>query len=191
MNNKTRSELIKKSKYDFAAEMENIIKDDSIDVEFYQVEKEPTVKVLITSKTTGSVLHVGVAKFKEGETFNIHLGLIIALGKALEKDVSEFENAPQPDGFTVGQVVKVRATEWVKWYVEGEIKSIYRPQKGEDESYYFKNVEILYNHPIVEHKMPFSYDTPCVIPNESLILDDSNAIYDKKEREQYIPLSHV
>lgn len=48
----------------------------------------------------------GIAKCSPHDVFNEHIGKTIALGRALGKDVSEFENAVQPTEPVVGHVVK-------------------------------------------------------------------------------------
>ncbi|WP_392454838.1 hypothetical protein ACF3OH_12065 [Chryseomicrobium aureum] len=49
--------------------------------------------------------HIGRAKCHPHDVFNEHIGKAIALGRALGLDVSEFEQAVQPDDVVVGMIV--------------------------------------------------------------------------------------
>lgn len=48
----------------------------------------------------------GIAKCNPSDVFNEHIGKAIALGRALGLDVSEFEQAVQPNDFVSGQIIK-------------------------------------------------------------------------------------
>lgn len=55
--------------------------------------------------TTKEIYSKGIVKCNPDDVFNEHIGKAIALGRALGKDVSEFENAVQPT-LTKGQIAK-------------------------------------------------------------------------------------
>lgn len=60
-------------------------------------------------------IEVAIAKCAPGDVFNEHIGKAIALGRAYGLDVSDFEQAVQPDEYVAGQVVKLGVRE-VKIY---------------------------------------------------------------------------
>lgn len=64
-----------------------------------------TVVVLVKSEFDDSILEKGVAKCHPQDVFNEHIGKAIALGRALNLDVSEFEQAVQPTEVVVGHKV--------------------------------------------------------------------------------------
>lgn len=72
--------------------------------EFVVNEEKRTVVALL--KGYVDVATKGIAKCHPSDVFNEHIGKAIALGRALGKDVSEFENAVQPTEPVVGHVVK-------------------------------------------------------------------------------------
>lgn len=75
---------------------------------YWIVNKEKrTVVVLLHGYITGTLLAKGVAKCAPDDVFNEDIGKAIALGRALNENVSKFENAPKPGDIAVGQVVEV------------------------------------------------------------------------------------
>lgn len=75
------------------------------DVEFIVNQEKRTVVALMRGKVTKKVYSKGIAKCHPDDVFNADIGKAIALGRALGKDVSEFENAIQPTEPVVGHVV--------------------------------------------------------------------------------------
>ncbi|WP_268623917.1 hypothetical protein [Paenibacillus alvei] len=75
------------------------------DVVFMVNRTKRTVVALI--KLCDEIRARGIAKCMQGDVFNVHIGMAIALAKALGKEVpTEFVNAPQPDISKVGDYVK-------------------------------------------------------------------------------------
>lgn len=72
-------------------------------VEFkVNAEKIVVVALLRNLGITENIRTKGIASCSKSDVYNEHIGKAIALGRALGKDVSEFENAVQPDMPTVG-----------------------------------------------------------------------------------------
>jgi len=75
------------------------------DVVYMVNRSKRTVVALI--KLDNVIRARGIAKCMEGDVFNVHIGMAIALAKALGKEVpTEFVNAPQPNRVHIGDVVK-------------------------------------------------------------------------------------
>jgi len=74
------------------------------DVEFIVHQEKRTVVALMRGIETKKVYSKDIAKCNPSDVFNEHIGKAIALGRALGKDVSEFENAPQPDVEVAGTI---------------------------------------------------------------------------------------
>lgn len=76
--------------------------------EFVVNRQKRTVVCLLRGYNTNMLRRKGIAKCMEGDVFNVHIGMAIALAKALGKEVpTEFVNAPQPEVPQVGDVVEV------------------------------------------------------------------------------------
>lgn len=75
-------------------------------VEFIVNEEKRTVVALLRGFETFDMATKGIARCHSDDVFNADIGKAIALGRALGKDVSEFENAVQPT-IAVGQVIIV------------------------------------------------------------------------------------
>lgn len=72
-------------------------------VEFkVNTKKRVVVALLRNLGITENIRTKGIASCSKSDVYNEHIGKAIALGRALGKDVSEFENAVQPDMPTVG-----------------------------------------------------------------------------------------
>ena len=99
--NQLRAEIIEKAKnYD-----ENL---NAKFEYFINVEKRTVVAIIKDYRRGKDVLARGIAKCMPGDVFNEHIGKAIALGRALEVDVSEFEQAVQPNEVVVGHKVSNR-----------------------------------------------------------------------------------
>lgn len=70
----------------------------------FNVEKR-TIVVLLRGFESNKIYIRGIAKCFPLDVFNEHIGKAIALGRALGLDVSEFEQAVQPNEVVVGQIV--------------------------------------------------------------------------------------
>ena len=106
--NELRAEVIKKAK-EFVEENKNtVVKIESryyvVNTSFITNASKRTVVALVKGVETRKVRSKGAAKYNPSDVFNEHIGKAIALGRALDKDVSEFENAPQPDAEVVGTI---------------------------------------------------------------------------------------
>lgn len=108
-NNELRAELIEKAK-----KLLNKVPK----CEFVVNEEKRTVVLIIRGSSSAKVRATYKAKCMPGEVFNEHIGKAIALGRALNLDVSEFENCVQPDELVLD--MKVITKEGV----EGGIKNI-------------------------------------------------------------------
>src|SRR5699024_4071676 len=75
--------------------------------QFIVNEEKRTVVALIRPKTLDEVISKGIAKCNPDDVFNEDIGKAIALGRAygLDAEISEFENAPQPDKVEVGMII--------------------------------------------------------------------------------------
>lgn len=114
--NELRKEIIEKAK-EFVEEnsikKEDASRDNYVSVCYFfqtyiefvvNIEKR-TVVALAKGIDTDFVRSKGIAKCHPDDVFNEHIGKAIALGRALGKDVSEFENAVQPDEIVVGHSI--------------------------------------------------------------------------------------
>lgn len=104
--NELRAEIIEKAK-DFVEEYRNkkmVVRGYVVDVSFIVNANKRTVVALMMGVNTGLVRVKGIAKCNPDDVFNEHIGKAIALGRALGKDVSEFEIAVQPT-IAVGQKI--------------------------------------------------------------------------------------
>ncbi|HEY9571250.1 MAG TPA: hypothetical protein VIR26_09645 [Metalysinibacillus sp.] len=104
--NELRAEIIEKAK-DFVEENKNtVVKIESrfheVNTSFITNASKRTVAALVKGVETRKVRFKGIAKCSPDDVFNEHIGKAIALGRALGKDVSEFENAVQPAEPVVG-----------------------------------------------------------------------------------------
>ncbi|HEY9569582.1 MAG TPA: hypothetical protein VIR26_01215 [Metalysinibacillus sp.] len=73
--------------------------------EFVVNAEKRTVVALLKGFETLEIATKGIAKCHPDDVFNEHIGKAIALGRALGKDVSEFENAVQPNEIVVGHSI--------------------------------------------------------------------------------------
>lgn len=106
--NELRAEIIEKAK-EFVKEQRDdmiVVKTDNphgyvVGVSFIVNAEKRTVVALLRGIISDSVRAKDIAKCNPDDVFNEHIGKAIALGRALGKDVSEFENAPQPNELAV------------------------------------------------------------------------------------------
>lgn len=76
--------------------------------EFIINNEKRTIVVLVKGEDSGKIFEKGIAKCNPSDVFNEHIGKAIALGRALKLDVSEFEQAVQPNRRTDGMVIEYR-----------------------------------------------------------------------------------
>lgn len=128
-------------------------------VEFkVNAEKRVVVALLRNLGITENIRTKGIAKCHPDDAFNEHISKAIALGRALGKDVSEFENAPQPTEPVVGHVAKGRE---VSGPYRQERKFTLTSKRGCDAFYYAESEDdFIYNWQIGD------------------ITDDTDAIYE-------------
>lgn len=80
------------------------------DIDFFYKERKVTAVVYwlaFNKKRFNKPAHVGRAECSPNDVFNEHIGKAIALGRALGLNVSEFEQAVQPNEVVVGMEVTV------------------------------------------------------------------------------------
>ena len=112
---------------------------------------------------TKKVYSKGIAKCHPDDVFNADIGKAIALGRALEKDISEFENAIHPTEPVVGHVVN--GSETLGFY-RRDRKFTLTSKQG-DSFYYAEAREYEPNEPD-----DFIFDDQI-----GVIIDDTNAQY--------------
>lgn len=79
-------------------------------VEFIVNTEKRTVVSILRRYKSSEIGFKGIAKCHPDDVFNADIGKAIALGRALGLDVSEFEQAVQPDEFAAGQIILYRGT---------------------------------------------------------------------------------
>lgn len=129
-------------------------------VEFKVNTKKRVVVALLRNLGTEKLRTKGIAWCSKSDVYNEHIGKAIALGRALGKDVSEFENAVQPD-FGVGQIARFTPKG------EGEISLEIQIIKVDREKIWFVN----------------KYGTEMCLDSDVSdvkIIDDTNAIYEEE-----------
>ena len=169
--NELRAEIIEKAK-EFVKKCRSkkmvVRVDDSrscvFGVSFIVNAGKRTVVALLRGVISDSVRAKGIAKCRPGDVFNEHIGKAIALGRALGKDVSEFENAVQPDEIVVGQEVKTFDFQG-NIHMTGKVEGVMRDEEliryhKED---YEKALDFVYTHTSTEYGFE--------------IIDDTKAIY--------------
>lgn len=128
-------------------------------VEFIVHQEKRTVVALLRGVTTKKVYSKGIAKCNPDDVCNEHIGKAIALGRALGKDVSEFENAVQPTKVVQGQVIA--------WKLDEE-KALYRIDNKTRNQFNFTEVKSNEKHHNYEYREIEKYTN---------IVDDTNAQY--------------
>lgn len=101
-NNQKRAAIIEKAKR-FVEDCR--IEYRGFEFKFYPNAKKRAVVALVYGKGDGYLLYKSIAKCHPHDVFNEHIGKAIALGRALCSDVSEFEQAVQPDEVVIGMEV--------------------------------------------------------------------------------------
>lgn len=128
--------------------------------EFVVNTEKHTIVALLKGFETLEIATKGIAKCHPDDVFNEHIGKAIALGRALGKDVSEFENAVQPT-IAVGQRFKV-TEEGSVYLKEGEILRLI-----DDAGF-----EKLFGTPFTQ-----TIGDKLLGAKQVTIIDDTNAIY--------------
>lgn len=95
-------------------------------VEFVVNRDKRTVVALLKGVRTGKVYAKGIAKAAPDDCFNVHIGKVIALRRALGLAVpDEYLNAPQPTEVRVGDVVRGKYSEtYYQLWCEDEIGDV-------------------------------------------------------------------
>ncbi|MDM5245727.1 hypothetical protein [Lysinibacillus sp. G4S2] len=75
-------------------------------VEFVVDAEKRTITALMRGVDTNNLYEEATAKCNPNDVFNEHIGKAIALGRALGLDVSEFEQAVQPNEIAVGHKIE-------------------------------------------------------------------------------------
>lgn len=108
---KKRDEIIEKAKREVEEIRNDPIQMEGLLATFIVDREKRMVTALLSSVLTGVVERQGVAKCHPDDCFNIHLGKIIALYKALGLEVpDEYLNVPQPTEIQIGDVVRNKNT---------------------------------------------------------------------------------
>lgn len=130
------------------------------DLKFVINEEKRAITALLYNKFDKIKLNgKGIAKCKPSDVFNEHIGKAIALGRALGLDVSEFEQAVQPNKVVSG--MKIKSTrDWPEAYF-GKV------YKGD----IFEVVSDEVKKPGIQCHVNSA------ISRNSEIIDDTNAIY--------------
>lgn len=102
-------------------------------VDFIINSEKRTVVALIKPSGLKQVVERGIAKCAPGDVFNEHIGKAIALGRALGLDVSEFEQAVQPDEVVMGMNLEIRTN--------GKVDFTHKPVDTEDLFYCNKDFQ--------------------------------------------------
>lgn len=120
-----RDRIVERAKKD----IEKIIKRLGLNYVQFVINKEKrTIVALIKRVPSPKVESKGKAKAHPDDCFNVHIGKVIALRRALGLEVpSEYLNAPQPTEARVGDIIRVyyaykRIDE--KKYFEGKVTAI-------------------------------------------------------------------
>jgi len=99
----TRNEIIEKAKREVEETRNDPIKMEGLLATFVVDKEKRTVTTLLASVSTGMVERKGVAKCHPDDYFNVHIGKIISLRRALRLEVpSEYLNVPHPTEFCEG-----------------------------------------------------------------------------------------
>lgn len=94
-------------------------------VEFVVNRKKRTVVALVRGARTGKLRERGIAKCHPNDCFNVHIGKVIALRRALGLDVpDEYLNTPQPTVVRVGDIVKSKVNHNPRYRVINEYNGL-------------------------------------------------------------------
>ncbi|AHN24370.1 hypothetical protein [Lysinibacillus varians] len=129
-------------------------RDNYYEVDFFVKEGKVTAVVywlVSNEKRIAEPSNVGRAKCSPNDVFNEHIGKAIALGRALGLDVSEFEQAVQPDKPVIGMMFVG---------CEGDVR------------------EIATRGHYTESSMKSAIDSKYVVDCPIQIINDTNAIYE-------------
>ena len=75
-------------------------------VEFVVNREKRTVVALLRGAYAKEIFGKGIAKCAPGDCFNIHIGKIIGLRKALGKSIDDYMNVPNPTEVRVGDIAR-------------------------------------------------------------------------------------
>ncbi len=90
--------------------------DAACNVEFIVNKKKRTVVALMRGVKSKTLYVRGIAKAHPNDCFNVHIGKVIALRRALGLEVpDEYLNAPQPTEVRVGDVVRTTSEQFPMW----------------------------------------------------------------------------
>ncbi|MFL1672174.1 hypothetical protein [Paenibacillus dendritiformis] len=138
----TRDEIIDKAKVDVAKlkrvggdQYATLPPTSSLCGKYYDVKfrinrTKRTVVALIYGGISRTLYSRGIAKCAPGDVFNVHIGMAIALRRALGLDIpQEYVNAPQPEEVRVGDVVIATDNGYLPG-VKGVVQSIVGDEHG-------------------------------------------------------------
>ena len=162
--NELRAEIIQRAK-EFVKNMETTKLSPmtnpyryNVKVDFIVNTDKRAVVALLKSISSNKVVAKGVAKCHSDDVFNKHIGKAIALGRALGKDVSEFENAVQPTKAVLGQVIVWKLHEETVYRIDDKTGN------------YFNFTDVKTNEKYCDYEY-------CEIEKHTNVVDDTNAQY--------------
>lgn len=77
-----------------------------VDTEFHVNKEKRVITLLLRGAGDGEIMHTEIVRCSPTDIFNETIGKAIAVGRAFNKDITAFINAPQPSEVAVGQVFK-------------------------------------------------------------------------------------
>lgn len=170
--NQQRAEIIEKAKK-FVEEQKD--EDGDIQIEGWysctpewivDIEKR-TLVVLLKGYQSKNLRAKGISKCHPNDVFNEHIGKAIALGRALGIDVSEFENAVQPNEIVVGMVIKGNESE-NRFYRKSRKFTL--TSETDYGGFYYKEASKYSGEPSNDYILSFQFGD---------ILNDTNAQYEE------------
>lgn len=109
-------------------------------VQFVINKEKRTIVALIKRVPSRNVESKGKAKCNPDDCFNVHIGKVIALRRALGLEVpDEYLNAPQPTEVRVGDVVKNTRHNYVKTVVKIQGNEMYYNDREYDFTYFIND----------------------------------------------------
>jgi hypothetical protein len=101
-----RDEIVSQAKSDVEAFFADAKWHGSYGIKFVVNKEKRTTVALLINRHDGSVFRRGIAKCHQEDCFNVYIGMVISLMRALDHEVPEdYLNAPQPTEVRVGDKV--------------------------------------------------------------------------------------
>ena len=101
-------------------------------VEFVVNREKRTVVALLRGAYAKEIFGKGIAKCVPGDCFNIHIGKIVGLRKALGKSIDDYMNVPNPTEVRVGDIIRwIHKFSYVIEGKDGNILDLKCKENGE------------------------------------------------------------